>query len=331
MLMARLSHRRARQIWPDRSKSPGATLRSFVAMREGLVTIITGSSRGFGELTAETLARRGHRVFAGMREPRGRNAPAAARIRTLASDHGLPLEPIELDVTDDTSVAAAVECALAAAGRIDVVVNNAGALYFGITEAFTTEQLRAQLDVSLFGPARLNRAALPHMRERGSGLLVHVSSIAGRLTWPFFGLYCAGKYALEALAEAYRYELSEFGVDSVIIEPGPFPTDLVSARVGPDEHERVASYGRVAQTASTLIAGLEEMLASSGAPDPQAVADVIADLIETPPGQRPLRTVVGEGFGAAGVNAGAELHARKALESFGLGHLAQILTEEVAA
>lgn len=300
-------------------------------MSESPVTIVTGASRGFGELAAETLARRGHRVFAGMREPEERNAPAAARIRTLANDEGLRLEPTELDVTDDLSVAVAVERALGAADRIDVVVNNAGALYFGVTEAFTIEQLRAQLEVSVLGPARLNRAVLPHMRERRSGLLVHVSSIAGRLTWPFYGLYCAGKYALEALAEAYRYELSPFGVDSVIVEPGPFPTNLIQARRGPEERGRAASYGDLAEAANTLIAGLEEMLAGGGAPDSQAVADAIADLVETPPGQRSLRTVVGEDFGATGVNAAAEPYGRQALERFGLGHLAEIRTAEVAA
>ena len=103
------------------------------------------------------------------------------------------------------------------------------------------------------------------MRERGSGLLVHVSSIAGRLTWPFYGLYCAGKYALEALAEAYRYELSGLGVDSVIVEPGPYPTSLVASRIGPDDARRVASYGPIAQAGDALIGGLEAILAGSEA------------------------------------------------------------------
>ncbi len=172
------------------------------------VAIVTGTSHGFGELTAVTLARRGHHVFAGMRGISGRNAPAADNLRAVAADDALALAPIELDVTDDASVGAAVDSVLAEAGRIDIVVNNAGVLYIGITEAFTIEQAREQLDVNLLGAARLNRAVLPHMRERRSGLLVHVSSIGGRLTFPFYGLYCASKYALEALAEAYRYELS---------------------------------------------------------------------------------------------------------------------------
>lgn len=288
------------------------------------VAIVTGTSHGFGELTARALARRGHRVFAGMRGISGRNAPAADRLRALAADDALALEPVELDVTEDASVDAAVNWVLAEADRIDVVVNNAGALYMGITEAFTIEQAREQLDVNVLGAARLNRAVLPHMRERGSGLLVHMSSIGGRLTFPFYGLYCASKYALEALAEAYRYELSAHGVDSVIVEPGPFPSNLYASLRGPADRDRLADYGQTAELAAGLLAGVEQMLAGDDAPDPQQVAEAIAELVEAPAGQRPLRTVVGLDFGAGGLNEAADPYQQGALESWELGHLAAI-------
>jgi NAD(P)-dependent dehydrogenase (short-subunit alcohol dehydrogenase family) len=288
------------------------------------VTIVTGTSHGLGALIAETLARRGHRVFAGMRDLGHRNAPAAERLRRLAAAQGLALEPFELDVTDDASVDAAVEQAIAEAGRIDVVVNNAGVLLYGLTEAFTVEQVRRQLDVNVLGSVRLNRAVLPHMRERGSGLLVHVSSIGGRVTVPFYGLYCVSKYALEALAEAYRYELSVHGVDSVIVEPGLFRSNLYAAMSGPDDRERVESYGETANAARALLAGIERTLASDDARGPQLVADAIVELIETPSSQRPLRTVVGDVPAARAINEAAEPQARAMLEAFGLEHMAAI-------
>lgn len=288
------------------------------------VAIVTGTSHGSGELIAQALARRGHRVFAGMREPEGRNAAAAERLRALAAAQALALEPIDLDVTDDASVAAAVERALAEAGRIDIVVNNAGALLFGVTEAFTVEQARELLDVNVLGSIRLNRAVLPHMRERGSGLLVHVSSVGGRLTIPFYGLYCASKYALEALAEAYRYELSAHGVDCAIVEPGLFRSNLYAAMHGPDDRERVESYGETAEVARALLAGIEKRLAGADARDPQTVADAIVEVVEAPPGRRPLRTVVGDVPAARAINEAVEPYAFRMLESFGLGHLAAV-------
>jgi NAD(P)-dependent dehydrogenase (short-subunit alcohol dehydrogenase family) len=296
------------------------------------VAIVTGSSHGSGELTAVTLARRGHRVFAAMRALERRNAPAAERLRALAAAEALALEPLELDVTDDASVAAAVEQVLAETGRIDIVVNNAGVLFYGLTEAFTIEQARELLDVNVLGSVRVDRAVLPHMRERGSGVLVHVSSIGGRLTIPFYGLYCVGKYALEALAEAYRYELSALGVDSVIVEPGLFRSNLYAALHGPDDRERAESYGETAEAARSLLAGIEQVLASGDARDPQEVADAIVELVETPTGERPLRTVVGDVPVARAINEAAEPHAQPMLESFGLGHLAAIsVRADVAA
>src|SRR5947209_7111597 len=168
------------------------------------VVLITGSSTGFGRAAAEALALRGYVVFASMREASGGNAPHAAALRSLASRENLALNVVELDVSNDESVAKGVQQVLEAAGRIDVVINNAGIAALGITEAYTISQWQQLFEVNLFGVARVNRAVLPAMRRQRDGLLIHVSSLAGRVVVGYFGLYCASKFALEAMADAYR-------------------------------------------------------------------------------------------------------------------------------
>src|SRR4029077_15497772 len=142
----------------------------------------------------------------------------------LAKRESLWMRAIELDVTDDGSVVRAVQAAMDEAGRVDVLVNNAGYGLMGVTEAVTLEQARRIMDTNFFGAVRMNRAVLPHMRKQRSGLLIHISSGAGRVVIPSLGFYCASKWALEALAEEYRYELAGQAIDSVIIQPGAYPT-----------------------------------------------------------------------------------------------------------
>src|SRR5881392_2733797 len=143
------------------------------------VVLITGSSTGFGRLFTETLARKGHTVFATMRDPGDRNAKNASEIRALAEKHSLPIHVLELDVTDDASVGRAVDAAVAKAGRIDVAINNAGYYLSGLEEAVTTEQAQRLMDTNFLGPVRVNRAVLPHMRRQRGGVLMHISSGAG--------------------------------------------------------------------------------------------------------------------------------------------------------
>ncbi|HEX6479298.1 MAG TPA: SDR family oxidoreductase, partial [Ktedonobacteraceae bacterium] len=178
--------------------------------------LVTGSSSGFGRLIVEILARQGYTVFAGMRAVAGKNAPAAEELRALAQREQLAVHIVEIDVTDDTSVEQAIASLVGITGRLDVVVNNAGIAYGGPLEAFTLEQAQQQFDTNVFGVLRVNRAALPHMRRQGSGLLLQIGSIAGRLALPFQGLYAATKFALEALTESYRDELAPFGIDAAI-------------------------------------------------------------------------------------------------------------------
>src|SRR5689334_20191138 len=157
----------------------------------GKTVLITGASTGFGRDAAERLARRGHRVFATMRDIDGRNAPNRAALLRLAREEKLLLHVLELDVTSDDSVQRAVSFAEREAGAIDAAINNAGQLAMGVCEAFTPEQFTEIMDVNLIGMVRVNRAVLPAMRARRSGAIIHLSSGAGRVTLPGLGAYCA--------------------------------------------------------------------------------------------------------------------------------------------
>lgn len=296
------------------------------------VILVTGSSSGFGRLTVETLARQGHQVYASMRDINGRNAEASDQIRELAERENLAINLVELDVTDDVSVDEAVSKVIDRSGRVDVLVNNAGFGYMGPTETFTLDQIQQQFDTNFFGVARMNRAVLPYMRGQGSGLLMHVSSIAGRLTMPFMGIYSASKFAVESLAEAYRYELSSLGIDSVIVEPGAFPTSIFAKIGQPADHSRLAEYGDLAKIPQQMGAGFEEMFSGDTAPDPQEVADAIAKLVATPAGQRPLRTLVGQDAQAAtALNQVAEQAQEVLMEMVGLSDLMSMSSTELLA
>ncbi len=251
--------------------------------------LVTGSTSGFGRLTVETLARQGHIVFAGMRAVGGRNASAAEELRTLAEREQLALHIVEIDVTDDASVERAIESIVSITDRLDVVVNNAGMSYSGPLEAFTLEQVQQQFETNVFSVLRVNRAALPYMRRQGSGLLLQIGSIIGRIALPFLGLYGATKFTLEGLTETYRYELAPFGIDAAIIEPGTFPTAIATKRQIAADSERFALY-QTAMNAFTTPFYAENRSATP--PNPQEVADAVAKVIAQPAGERPLHTIV---------------------------------------
>jgi NADP-dependent 3-hydroxy acid dehydrogenase YdfG len=168
--------------------------------------LITGASSGFGRITAEALARAGHTVFASMRDPTAKNRLHAQGLR----QQGIAV--VELDISSDNSVDQAVKEVLAEAGRIDVLINNAGIASAGITEAFTADQAKVVFNTNVVGLLRTNRAVLPTMRARGDGLIINIGSILGRVTFPFFGIYGASKFAVEALTDSLRYEVSQLGV-----------------------------------------------------------------------------------------------------------------------
>ncbi len=286
--------------------------------------LMTGSSSGFGFLATEVLCERGHTVFATMREPAGRNAGAADELRARAGEADGDVHVLELDVTDEASVNRAVGRALETAGVLDAAVNNAGIGVGGVAEAFTAEQYAQIFDINVLGVQRVNRAVLPSMRERGAGLLVHVSSIMGRVAIPFAAPYTASKYALEGLAESYRYELKKTGIDVAVIEPGGFQTGFTERLMFPDDGARAESYGEIAEIPNKMWADVRERVRSESAPSATLVADAIADLVEMPAGGRPFRTVVDpimEGGGSARINATTEETQRELLAGLGIEDL----------
>lgn len=178
------------------------------------VILITGASSGIGFDAAQTLARQGHRVYAAARR--------VERMEPLKADGVIPLR---LDVTDEASMQEAVRTILEAEGRIDALVNNAGYGYFGAIENVSMEEARRQLEVNVFGMARLCQLVLPSMREQGSGRIVNISSVAGKAVMYFGGWYHVSKYSVEALSDALRMEVKPFGIDVALIEPGGIRTD----------------------------------------------------------------------------------------------------------
>lgn len=273
--------------------------------------LITGCSSGFGELTAKTLASRGHCVFAGIRDCSSTNAARAQALRAWADSQRTALHVVEIDVTDQDSVDAAVAFILGAGPGLDAVVNNAGRGAVGPIEAFGQAQVEALFDLNLFGALRVDRAVLPSMRRRRSGLLVHVSSTIGRVLPAVGGLYAATKWALEGLAESLRYEVAAFGIDVAIVEPGAFPSPAMSKAM-------VAQHAGIGQVYADAAASVNPPMdqappADYRRPDPQDVADAITRLVEAPPGSRPLRTVVGPIFteGVAEFNAAYDAASRR--------------------
>ena len=248
--------------------------------------LITGANGGFGALTVKTLLDQGHRVAATMRNTESKNKAMADELSALGA------EILDMDVTDEESVNSAVAKAIELLDGLDVVVNNAGVGVLGIQEQFTIDDFKRLFDVNVFGVQRVNRAVLPYFRNRGTGLIIYVSSILGRMALPFYGPYNASKWALEALAENYRLELSGFGVDSCIVEPGGYATGFMHSLMSPSDTSQNESYGEMVDAPKQSFENFEGALASNPAQDPQNVADAIAGLVNTPAGQRPTRTVV---------------------------------------
>jgi NAD(P)-dependent dehydrogenase (short-subunit alcohol dehydrogenase family) len=263
--------------------------------------LITGTSNGFGKDAAQTLTEAGHRVFATMRNLDDRNRGAAEALRSKG------IEVLDLDVTDDSSVDAAFKTLYSrTGGELDVLINNAGLFAQGVSETYTPEQVREMFDVNVFGVQRVTRAALPHMRKKRSGLIVNIGSILGRVTIPFIGLYGASKFAVEALTESYRYELSQLGVDVVLIQPSAYPTGLYSATQQPADANRAQEYGEIASLPGAFVEFLKGVFSGADAPDSHDVAKALVEIVETPAGKRPDRVLVGAGYGADAVNAAVQ-------------------------
>jgi NAD(P)-dependent dehydrogenase (short-subunit alcohol dehydrogenase family) len=256
------------------------------------VIVITGASSGFGALTARALARAGHTVYAGMRATTGRNAPQVAAVATYAAEHAVDLRAVELDVVSNGSVEAGIARIIADAGRLDVVIHNAGHMSFGPAEAFTPEQLAELYDINVLSAQRVNRAALPQMRKQGRGLVVWVSSSSARGgTPPFLSPYFAAKAAMDSLAVSYAGELARWGIETAIIVPGAFTkgTNHFVHSGSPADKARMAEYeaGPYAGLAEKALKGLAALEPPDA--DVNAVAEAIVRVVDLPFGKRPFR------------------------------------------
>jgi len=285
----------------------------------GKTILITGASSGFGLLTAETLANSGHTVFAGFRSTDGLKKQIADALRQKN------VEILTLDVTDQQSVDSAIAQLLKRSpGGLDVVVNNAGMASAGISEAFAPEQTRELFEVNVFGVQRMIRATVPLLRAKRAGILINVGSILGRVTLPFFGLYGASKYAVEALTDSYRYELSQFGVDVVLVQPSAYPTNMYAAAQQPANGNLAEEYGDVAQIPGKILNTFATLFQGENAPNPQDVATAIDKIVSTPAGSRPNRVVVGLPFGSDAVNSAVAPIQDGVMESLGLADLTKL-------
>ncbi len=260
--------------------------------------IVTGTSNGFGHLSALAFAEAGYRVWAAMRNADGSNRERRDLLEAAPGD----IRVLDMDVVDDASVEAAITQVIDADGKVDVLINNAGIMYIGHTEAYSVEQAHEQMNVNYYGVIRTTQAVLPVMRRAGSGLIINTSSTAGRVAYPYFGTYGATKFAVEAYSQSLRYEMAPHGIDIAIVEPGPFPTNLIES-VQPEARQHVLDdYGALKDVPAGMLDYFVDFFTTDAAPDNQLVVDAYLALADAEPGQRPIRTHVGIEHGAAEIN-----------------------------
>jgi NAD(P)-dependent dehydrogenase (short-subunit alcohol dehydrogenase family) len=253
--------------------------------------LITGASSGFGRLTAETLSSSGHKVFAGFHSVDGPKKQVASELNAKNIDI------LRLDVTDQTSIDRAITQLLEKSNnQLDVVVNNAGMASMGISESFTPEQLRNLFDVNVFGVQRVVRATLPVLRAKRSGLV-------------------------EAMTDSYRYELSQLGVDVVLVQPSAYPTNMYAAAQEPADGEVARTYGEIAEVPGKILKTFVTLFQGKNAPNPQDVATAIDKLVSMPAGGRPDRVVVGLPFGSDAVNSAVAPIQSELIDNLGLAEL----------
>jgi NAD(P)-dependent dehydrogenase (short-subunit alcohol dehydrogenase family) len=289
------------------------------------VILVTGASSGFGALAARALAEAGHTVYASMRETQARNAPQVAAALDYATQHRVDLRTIDLDVQSQDSADRAIAAIIAAHGRLDVVVHNAGHMVFGPAEAFTPQQYAELFDVNVLGTQRVNRAALPHLREQRRGLVLWVGSSSHRGgTPPYLAPYFAAKAAMDAVAVSYAGELARWGIETSIVVPGAFTrgTNHFTHSGKPADARRAADYdnGPTAGFADEILKGL------AGCEPPDAdvssVAQAMVAIVDAPFGQRPFRVHVDPSDdGCAVVNAVADRIRAEFLRRIGLADL----------
>lgn len=250
------------------------------------VILITGSSTGFGALMVNTFSQAGHTVIASMRNVNGTNAEKAKMMSELPNT-----EVIDLDVTDDHSVQNAVQSVLAKHGKIDVLINNAGIYGGGVLEGYSIPQIQKLFNVNVWGVLRMNNEVLPSMRAAKDGLIITISSQVGRISLPLQAAYNSTKFALEGLIEGAYPELMSQGVESVMIEPGGFMTEIINkTHSNADRKDVLSTYGPEITSMQQKAQEVFGKIFAVSPPDPQLIADAALKLVNTQKGKRPLRT-----------------------------------------
>jgi NAD(P)-dependent dehydrogenase (short-subunit alcohol dehydrogenase family) len=296
------------------------------------VVLITGAATGIGNLTARSLAQDGHIVYASMRNLASRNANHANELLDMAQRDDVDIRVVELDVQSQDSADSAVKTILNAAGQLDVVVHNAGHLYIGYAEAFTAEDIARLFDINVIGLQRVNRAVLPHMRERRSGTLIYVGSTSTISVPPFLGPYVASKAAFDALAHTTAYEVAQFGIETTIVMPGAFTkgTEHYPNASRASDEETTRAYAALDSMVARSEEAAEGLFRPDVDADPVSVAREITDILALPVGAKPFRSVID--FTDAGVpelsveavNLVARRHQESFISRMGFGELLEL-------
>jgi short-subunit dehydrogenase len=256
------------------------------ANKNDKVAIVTGSSTGIGFESALHLARNGFYTHATMR-----NLQKVSQIKKISKNDHLPLDVIQLDVTDNISITKAVDKVIAERGRIDVLVNNTGYSLIGSIEDMSVEELKAQFETNFFGVFRVTQAVLPHMRQQYSGTIINISSIAGHIGFPLYSAHVSSKFALEGLSESMVYELQPFGIKVVIIDAGPTKSNFKS-KIAARAAKKESPYNTMTQATVKAIEGMVREGVGGGGMHPQEVAKVVIDAINS--SEHKLRYIVGK-------------------------------------
>lgn len=232
------------------------------------VALVTGSSSGIGFETCLALAKDGYQTFASMR-----NLKKSEKLKQIADKENLPIKILELDVNGEESIVSAIKKIMNESNRIDVLVNNAGYGQFGCLEDISVDEFREQFETNLFSVVRIIQEVVPIMRKQGSGIIVNISSLAGRMGLPGSPAYISSKFALEGLTECLRYELGMFGIKTTLIEPGVVKTDFFKSMKIP-ESKKDPKYQQITEK---MLSGLK-MMVEMGTP-PSQVAEMVVKAI----------------------------------------------------